>query len=368
MAAAAAGESTGRRILDYLNDGEELGLAEPASTPRASAAVAAARSLLPRFRWARLSRLGRNCGGGKGRPPVVEMEEEEEEIAGEKGELKPSMGASEPTAAADGGDGEARPPNPDIGVGLSLVFLLAKTSAEFRKMAEVRAEMETLMEEFKSGQACLSSVDDGDGEVSGARRDPEYSAASSCLTTDWTEPRIASARLEDHAGADAAMSFEKSSDGGCCSGSGKMELLEEELHAELERLHANYGAPDTPPGERGTGTAAEWSDDDGDCRQGSDGGEFEEDDMEDEHEGDEYEDEDDGGGVEEEERNGVSAVALERRLHELLHQRHQERIEELEAALGRAERKIAEKEMEAAMWKDTARMALRRHDDDDELQ
>jgi hypothetical protein len=61
-------------------------------------------------------------------------------------------------------------------------------------------------------------------------------------------------------------------------------------------------------------------------------------------------------------------VELERRLHELLHQRNQERIEELEAALRRAERRLFEKEMEASLWKDTAKMALRQDDDDDELQ
>jgi polyribonucleotide nucleotidyltransferase len=59
------------------------------------------------------------------------------------------------------------------------------------------------------------------------------------------------------------------------------------------------------------------------------------------------------------EYNGVNAVELERRLHELLHQRNQERIEELELALKRAEKKLVEKEMEVSMWKDTAKLALR---------
>jgi hypothetical protein len=59
------------------------------------------------------------------------------------------------------------------------------------------------------------------------------------------------------------------------------------------------------------------------------------------------------------EYNGVSAIELERRLHELLHERNQERIDELEAALRRAERKLAEKEMEVCLWKDTAKFALR---------
>lgn len=59
--------------------------------------------------------------------------------------------------------------------------------------------------------------------------------------------------------------------------------------------------------------------------------------------------------------NGVSAIELERRLHELLHERNRDRIEELEAALRRAEKKLVEKEMQASLWKDTAKFALR-HD------
>jgi hypothetical protein len=95
-----------------------------------------------------------------------------------------------------------------------------------------------------------------------------------------------------------------------------------------------------------------------DCRQG-----FREDDNDDDIHGHDQDDDDDDAAR----YRGVSAVELERRLHELLHQRNQERIEELEAALRRAERRLFDKEMEASLWKDTAKMALRQ-DDDDELQ
>lgn len=79
----ASPERRNRRILDYLNDGEELGIEGPVVTPRSPAAVEAVRSLLPRFRWARLARLGRKGGGGKG----------EEEVAVEKCE-HPSVSTS----------------------------------------------------------------------------------------------------------------------------------------------------------------------------------------------------------------------------------------------------------------------------------
>lgn len=51
---------------------------------------------------------------------------------------------------------------------------------------------------------------------------------------------------------------------------------------------------------------------------------------------------------------GVPPVELERKLHELLESRQQEQIEELKAALRRAERKLREKEKEISWWKDTA--------------
>ncbi|KAF7104508.1 hypothetical protein CFC21_105399 [Triticum aestivum] len=150
----------------------------------------------------------------------------------------------------------------------------------------------------------------------------------------------------------------------------RMEVLEEEFHAELERVRARYGQ-DTPPFSTGEGRdegGAEPSDDDDDdddgianCRQGF------ESDLDDHHHGnnnEEEEEEDDADRY-----HGVSAIELERRLHELLHQRNQERIEELEAALRRAEKRLFDKEMEASLWKDTAKMAFRHdhhHDDDDE--
>jgi hypothetical protein len=48
---------------------------------------------------------------------------------------------------------------------------------------------------------------------------------------------------------------------------------------------------------------------------------------------------------------GVSAQELERKLHELLHQRQQQRIEELEYQLLFLEEKLLEKEREINRWK-----------------
>ena len=57
-----------------------------------------------------------------------------------------------------------------------------------------------------------------------------------------------------------------------------------------------------------------------------------------------------------EEHFGVPPNELERRLHELLESRQQERINELEAALERVNQMLCEKEKEVSWWKDTARL------------
>lgn len=53
---------------------------------------------------------------------------------------------------------------------------------------------------------------------------------------------------------------------------------------------------------------------------------------------------------------GVPPVELERRLHELLEARLQERITELECALEYTTGKLNEKEIEVTCWEDTARL------------
>ncbi|XP_010063930.2 protein POLAR LOCALIZATION DURING ASYMMETRIC DIVISION AND REDISTRIBUTION isoform X2 [Eucalyptus grandis] len=59
-------------------------------------------------------------------------------------------------------------------------------------------------------------------------------------------------------------------------------------------------------------------------------------------------------------QGGVPPIELERRLHELLETRLQERIKELEVSLGRMEQKLSEKEREISWWKDTARLLSQR--------
>ncbi|KAE8771610.1 hypothetical protein D1007_56488 [Hordeum vulgare] len=136
MAMAAEGTSR-RRILDYLNNGEKFGLEGPSSTAAAATprALAAARSLLPRFplgRGSPGSPKGRaDQGGARGgdRSPPRRMRR-----ACSGTPLQSSVACAVAVVAV----AAARRRGPSgLSVGLSLVFLLAKTSDEFDKMARV---------------------------------------------------------------------------------------------------------------------------------------------------------------------------------------------------------------------------------------
>jgi len=77
-------------------------------------------------------------------------------------------------------------------------------------------------------------------------------------------------------------------------------------------------------------------------------------------------DEEDGGYGEDRmspPHGGVSARALERRLHELLQKRQQDRIVELESALDSAQRRLHEKEREVVWWRDAAKLVSHRRDE-----
>jgi hypothetical protein len=65
--AMAAQRRAIRRIVDYLNDGEELGV------------DGAARLSMPKFRWSRLARLG-GKGGGCGKEKTVFVAEKSEHV------------------------------------------------------------------------------------------------------------------------------------------------------------------------------------------------------------------------------------------------------------------------------------------------
>ncbi|KNA12374.1 hypothetical protein SOVF_126510 [Spinacia oleracea] len=60
--------------------------------------------------------------------------------------------------------------------------------------------------------------------------------------------------------------------------------------------------------------------------------------------------------VESPEFSGVPPIELERRLHEVLEARQEQRIKELEANLERMKKRLEKKEVEVTWWKDTAKL------------
>ncbi|GJM97850.1 hypothetical protein PR202_ga14806 [Eleusine coracana subsp. coracana] len=340
----AASEVRVKRIVDYLNDGEELGVEGAVGTPPRSPA-AMARLSLPRFRWPRLARLGK-----KGEKTVAVVEEEEEIVAERSEQVPEAVSTSVEQAARKCEPASTNGTrNSDLGMGLSLVFLLAKTSDEFNKMVKVRSEMEALLKQFKHQVRETSGGNNGH-DMSEPHNNPDESTTWSCVTD--RNDRSASTHQEEEAvssGAEAA-SWEKSSeDDESCA---RVDGLEEQFHAELERLQVTYGS-DVPLFAAAEELDSEPSDEIDDYRREDDDDEL----------GEVVEDEGDIDDDDETEYNGVSALELERRLHELLHERNRERIEELEAALRRAEKMLAEKEMEVCLWKDTAKFALRQENE-----
>ena len=89
--------------------------------------------------------------------------------------------------------------------------------------------------------------------------------------------------------------------------------------------------------------------------------------AEEEEEEEEDEEAEEEGGYDEDRSSpphgGVSARALERRLHELLQKRQQDRIVELESALDAAQRRLHEKEREVVWWRDAAKLVSHRRDE-----
>ncbi|KAL6888788.1 hypothetical protein ACP4OV_009814 [Aristida adscensionis] len=320
-----------RTISDYLGDsdgdghGQEVASPPPPETPP--------RLRLPRFTCARL-RFGRL--GRKKRRGVAGGEKSQDQD-----ESYDSSGRRRPAEASGGAAAEA-----GMGMGLSMLLLLARTCVELNRMAEVRAQMEALLEEIREEAGKMKSA----GHVVVVRPRPNNLQPSSSTTT-----ASSSCTSDTHTNCHAATSSRPAMEDE--EGRARIAALEVE-DDELEAEHARRGPLEWKCSTE-EDTFASSSDDEFIELEGGrfTGGDLARDAGVDDA-GDA--DADDGSEYEEDERRGAwDAVELERRLHELRHQRDAERIEELEAALRRAELKVTEKEMEARLWQDTAALALR---------
>jgi hypothetical protein len=155
-------------IYDCLGEGEEASPPSPETPPQLR---------LPRFTCARIrfGRLGRKRGGRGGRKEVAAAAEKSEDASvGSSGArardhslfvqscrrsvpacsraLIPAtiyIAGWKQAAAGSSGGGGSSVATGQTGMGLSMLFLLARTCVELNRMAEVRAQMETLLKEIR---------------------------------------------------------------------------------------------------------------------------------------------------------------------------------------------------------------------------
>ncbi|KAE8806417.1 hypothetical protein D1007_17222 [Hordeum vulgare] len=244
-----------------------------------------------------------------------------------------------------------------LGLGAGLVLLLSRGAAELSRMAELRAQMERLVLDVRAEARGSSRSDVSDG-----RADDGASVV---------KERIVLA--DGGGGEDASLSRGSGDAASACGDAGvgnaaaAMDQMEAELEAELTRLQLDSDSDHDDEEEcvrprrdhqlesdaksdisSESGSPA-CVDIDGvvteaatECKEHEDN----------EEEEDTEEDEEDSKRC----HGGVPARVLERRLHELLQSRHEERIAELETELQRAQRKLMEKEREVSRWRDTAKL------------
>ncbi|PAN25439.1 hypothetical protein PAHAL_4G301400 [Panicum hallii] len=277
----------------------------------------------------------------------------------------------------------------NLGLGASLVLLLSRSAVELNKMVELRAQMEALVSEIRHAAQWKENANHPAGAPTASTS--RESNGSSATTANVKDPIAFPA-----ADADAASNCSRTTADNAVSGRAAavvIDQLEAELQAELGRMQrgtdrtAHGGGGDeriapmqglelpllkvkTKAGNAIGSTSRSRVVDGGGARDGEvvDGNaeEEEEEEYEEAEEEDEEEEEEEGGYDEDRSsppHGGVSARALERRLHELLQKRQQERIVELESALDAAQRRLHEKEREVVWWRDAAKLVSHRRDE-----
>ncbi|KAG6521339.1 protein POLAR-like 1 isoform X1 [Zingiber officinale] len=275
----------------------------------------------------------------------------------------------------------------NLGMGVGLVYLLARSAAEMNKMVELRQEMEILLKDIKDELQSRDFPSNNSAESSNHASSVTNVKKSDCQISQDDEESFNSIREEDEAlrraEAEEEEKYERNRRVRRCL---KMDEMEMELQEQLERLQwsfdgkasmelllenhpqacesltANYAAASSSqfgvsPHEltiklnqllqarRQEGISELESSflSSSNNFSGSSGelgfnGELM---VEQTCSGSDC---------------GVCAIELERRLHEVLEARQRERIVELESALRCAERRLRDKEREICWWRDTARL------------
>ncbi|OVA09226.1 hypothetical protein BVC80_1785g4 [Macleaya cordata] len=224
-----------------------------------------------------------------------------------------------------------------LGLGAGFVFLMVACKNEFNKMIELRSQVEVLIKDVKDDirredvicqPSKLKDVLDFSITSSPVVENTKYNAiirnyvsSNDLVKTDVFEERdrhleCSQTKVEYVQGIDQ---------------------LEAEFEAELERLQFSLETEDSL--EHSRQQEQEMIDENTDCigsHSSSDGVV------------------DDPVEMDNGENSGVSPYELERKLHELVEARQQERIKELECALECAKQKLHQKEIEVSLWKNAA--------------
>ncbi|KAL9230306.1 hypothetical protein vseg_005677 [Gypsophila vaccaria] len=216
----------------------------------------------------------------------------------------------------------------NLAVGLGLMSLIAASKTELEKTAEVRRQMEVF----------LRSANERNDSKNATAKGPEPESTYAVSTTVDG--------LSNFSQEESGFSFvcDKHCDmyqtDGCVEG---LNRLEEELEAELERLQLDIetdGYAETTEASVNQEEVNEICSNDNATETVS---------------SEEVVNHSDARIVALE-HCGVPPLELERRLHELLEARQEERIKELEAHLETLKRRLQEKEVEAIWWKNTAKL------------
>ncbi|XP_057958192.1 protein POLAR LOCALIZATION DURING ASYMMETRIC DIVISION AND REDISTRIBUTION-like [Malania oleifera] len=228
----------------------------------------------------------------------------------------------------------------NLGVGFGLIFLIATSKNELNKMMELRTEMETFLQnvkkEWQGKDTYSKTVDSNDNFSYSTTESIEGSNANGHMPPQYHIESSIKQSLETPMLCKQYSECDKLGEEEHVKG---MDQLEAELEAELERLELHLDIEDSLEQSQQQRIEVDIEDT---APRGSLSTTF-------------------GEAVDPPETSirkqfGVCPNELERRLHEVVEARQQERIKELEAALDSANHMIREKEMEALWWKETMQL------------
>ncbi|XP_059288122.1 protein POLAR LOCALIZATION DURING ASYMMETRIC DIVISION AND REDISTRIBUTION-like isoform X2 [Lycium ferocissimum] len=240
--------------------------------------------------------------------------------------------SSSPSMALEDPGGDKKADSMNLGIGFGLIYLFNATKNELNKIIEIRREMEILLHNSKMEFQNQARIRNSISSASKSR------AKISHYDSDCVEQCTYSTDIEEEAEITCSRDHllncklmerrERNLE---------MNQLEAELEVELERLHFDVDSEVLLkyPTQRNAEIMDEYSSGEGSLSTGF---------------AEVY------NPITTIENCGVPAEELNRRLHELLQTRQEERIKELESALESTMQKLAEKEKEICWWRDTAKV------------